>query len=107
MSKATKKSDGKLTIRMLEIIQAPAITEKSTMGSEHGQVTFRVPISATKPEIKAAIEAVYKVKVKAVNTSILKGKVKRFRGIEGSRSDVKKAVITLEKGHTIDVTASV
>ncbi|MBI5164495.1 MAG: 50S ribosomal protein L23 [Magnetospirillum sp.] len=100
----------KLTIskeRMYDIIRAPVITEKATMGSEHNQVTFKVPLEASKPEIKAAIEGVFGVKVKAVNTSILKGKVKRFRGRLGQRSDVKKAIVTLEAGHTIDVTTGV
>jgi large subunit ribosomal protein L23 len=93
--------------RMYDIIRAPVITEKATMGSEHNQVTFRVPLCASKPEIRAAIEGVFGVKVKAVNTSILKGKVKRFRGRVGQRNDVKKAIVTLESGHTIDVTTGV
>lgn len=93
--------------RMYDLIVAPLITEKSTMGSEHNQVTFKVPLDATKPEIKAAVEGLFKVKVKAVNTLIQKGKVKRFRGIVGRRSDFKKAIVTLEQGHTIDVTTGV
>ncbi len=93
--------------RMYDIIRAPVITEKATMGSEHNQVTFRVPLDASKPEIKAAVEGVFGVKVKAVNTSILKGKVKRFKGRVGQRSDVKKAIVTLEAGHSIDVTTGV
>lgn len=96
-----------LTANMLDIIQSPIITEKSTLGSQYGQVTFKVLPSATKPQIKAAIETIYKVKVKAVNTSVLKGKVKRFKGILGTRSDVKKAIVTLEKGQQIDISASV
>ncbi len=96
-----------VTERMLNIIKAPMITEKSTLGGEHSQVSFAVPLDASKPEIKAAIEAIYKVKVKAVNTSILKGKVKRFRGTVGTRSDAKKAIVTLEKGQQIDVTVGV
>lgn len=102
MSKVTLSKE-----RMYDIIRAPVITEKATMGSEHNQVTFRVPLTASKPEIRAAVEGVFGVKVKAVNTSILKGKVKRFRGRVGQRSDIKKAVITLESGHTIDVTTGV
>jgi large subunit ribosomal protein L23 len=93
--------------RMYDIIRAPVITEKATMGSEHNQVTFKVPLDATKPEIKAAIEGVFGVKVNAVNTLIAKGKVKRFRGRVGQRSDVKKAVVTLAEGQTIDVTTGV
>ena len=90
--------------RAYDLIQAPLITEKSTMISDHNQVTFRVPIDATKPQIKAAVEKLFNVKVEAVNTLRVKGKVKRFRGIIGRRSDVKKAVVTLAEGHRIDVT---
>lgn len=93
--------------RMYDIIRAPVITEKATMGSEYNQVTFRVPLDASKPEIKAAIEGVFGVKVTAVNTIVSKGKVKRFRGRVGQRSDVKKAIITLAEGNTIDVTTGV
>ncbi len=73
------------------------------MGSEHGQVTFRVPKTATKPILKQAVETLFDVKVKGVNTLIQKGKTKRFKGIIGRRSDFKKAIITLEEGQTIDV----
>ena len=90
--------------RMYDVILSPVITEKSSRVSEHNQVTFRVPLDATKPEIKAAVEGLFKVKVKSVNTLVRKGKVKRFRGRVGTQSDVKKAVVTLEQGHTIDVT---
>jgi large subunit ribosomal protein L23 len=93
--------------RMYDIISAPVITEKATMGSEFGQVTFKVPLDATKPEIKASVEGIFGVKVKAVNTLIQKGKVKRFRGMLGKRSDWKKAVVTLEEGQAIDVTTGV
>ena len=93
--------------RMYDIVQAPVITEKATMGSEHGQVTFRVPLNATKPEIKAAIEGIFDVKVDAVNTLVVKGKTKRFRGLKGKRSDVKKAIVTLAEGSHIDVTTGV
>jgi large subunit ribosomal protein L23 len=93
--------------RHYDIITAPIITEKSTMGSEYGQVTFRVPLTATKPEIKAAVEALFKVNVTAVNTLISKGKTKRFRGLPGRRSDVKKAIVTLAAGQSIDVTTGV
>lgn len=85
-------------------IIAPVITEKSTKLSEHNQVVFRVPEAATKPEIKKAIEELFKVKVKSVNTLVTKGKKKLFRGRPGARSDVKKAIVTLQPGNTIDVT---
>jgi large subunit ribosomal protein L23 len=87
---------------MYEIVRKPHVTEKATMGSEHGQVTFRVPLSATKPQIKDAVETLFGVKVKGVNTLIQKGKTKRFKGQKGFRSDQKKAVVTLEEGQTID-----
>ncbi|MCB1680359.1 MAG: 50S ribosomal protein L23 [Rhodospirillales bacterium] len=87
---------------MYELIRKPHVTEKATMGSEHAQLTFRVPVEATKPKIKEAVEVLFGVKVKAVNTLIQKGKNKRFRGVKGRRSDFKKAVITLEPGQTID-----
>ena len=84
-------------------ILRPIVTEKSTMLSENSQVGFVVPVKASKPEIKAAVEMLYKVEVKAVNTSILKGKTKRFRGFMGRRSDQKKAIVTLAEGQTIDL----
>jgi large subunit ribosomal protein L23 len=93
--------------RAYQIIRAPVITEKATMGSQHGQVTFRVPLDATKPEIKAAVEKLFKVKVAAVNTIRHKGKVKRFRNTLGQRSDTKKAIISLAEGQTIDVTTGI
>jgi large subunit ribosomal protein L23 len=90
--------------RMYEVIRAPLITEKTTNGSEHGQVTFRVSMDATKPEIRQAVEALFKVKVKAVNTVTVKGKAKVFRGHAGVRSDWKKAIVSLAEGQKIDVT---
>ncbi|MEM9627624.1 MAG: 50S ribosomal protein L23 [Pseudomonadota bacterium] len=93
--------------RMYNVILSPVITEKSTQGSEHNQVTFRVAKDATKPEVKQAIEALFDVKVKAVNTLNQKGKVKRFRGRLGKRNDVKKAIVTLEEGQMIDVTTGI
>lgn len=87
---------------MYEIIRQPHITEKATLGSQYSQVTFRVPGSATKPQIKEAIEVLFGVKVKAVNTLVQKGKTKRFKGIVGKRPDFKKAIVTLEEGQTID-----
>lgn len=86
------------------IIRAPAITEKATMLSEANQVVFNVAGTASKPEIKKAVEELFNVKVKAVNTLVRKGKTKRFRGIRGRQSDVKKAIVTLEDGQSIDVT---
>jgi large subunit ribosomal protein L23 len=88
-----------------DVIRKPIITEKATMASENGAVVFEVAIDAAKPQIKEAVEALFGVKVKAVNTTITKGKVKRFRGqLKGKRKDVKKAYVTLEEGNTIDVT---
>ena len=92
------------TLEFYDIIRSPAITEKATMCAEQNQVVFNVARDATKPEIKAAVEGLFKVKVKAVNTLVRKGKTRRFRGRAGVQSDVKKAVVTLEQGHSIDVT---
>ena len=86
-----------------DVIRKPIITEKATMASEAGAVVFEVAIDANKPQIKEAVEALFGVKVKAVNTTVTKGKAKRFRGRPGVRSDVKKAYVTLEEGNTIDV----
>jgi large subunit ribosomal protein L23 len=85
------------------VIRKPIITEKSTMASENGAVVFEVAIDSNKPQIKEAVEALFGVKVKAVNTTITKGKTKRFRGTPGKRKDVKKAYVMLEEGNTIDV----
>ncbi len=93
--------------RLYEVIRRPVVTEKSTLGSEHNQVTFRVPLDASKPEIKAAVEGLFAVKVKAINTMRQKGKIKRFRGRIGKRADTKKAYVTLEEGHSIDVTTGI
>ena len=87
----------------MNVIVSPAITEKSTMASENNQVVFNVDRKATKPEIKAAVEALFGVKVTGVNTLVRKGKVKRFRGTIGRQSDVKKAIVTLAEGHSIDI----
>ena len=92
---------------MYSLVLSPVITEKATMGSEHNRVTFRVPLDATKPEIKAAIEGLFKVKVQAVNTLRVAGKQKRFKGRLGTRADFKKAMIRLAPGYTIDVTTGV
>ena len=87
-----------------DTIVAPVITEKSTLASENNQVVFKVADDATKPQIKEAVEALFNVKVKSVNTLVRKGKVKRFRGIRGRQRDFKKAIVTLAEGHAIDVT---
>ncbi len=87
-----------------DVIRKPVITEKATMASEYGAVVFEVAMDANKPQIKEAVEELFGVKVKSVNTSVTKGKTKRFRGVPGKRKDVKKAYVTLEEGNTIDVT---
>ncbi len=87
-----------------DVIVSPSITEKSTLVSEHNQVIFNVRRNATKPQIHAAVEALFNVKVKAVNTLNRKGKIKRFKGVLGKRSDIKKAIVTLEDGQSIDIT---
>ncbi|PKP85531.1 MAG: 50S ribosomal protein L23 [Alphaproteobacteria bacterium HGW-Alphaproteobacteria-2] len=87
-----------------DLIRRPVITEKATQASETNAVVFEVAMDATKPQVKEAVEALFGVKVKAVNTTVTKGKVKRFRGILGRRKDTKKAYVTLEEGNTIDVT---
>ncbi len=89
---------------MYTIIRSPVITEKATMASEHNKVVFKVRKNATKPQIKEAVEKLFDVKVKSVNTLVRKGKTKVFRGQFGSQSDVKRAIVTLEEGHRIDVT---
>jgi large subunit ribosomal protein L23 len=87
-----------------DVIVAPVVTEKATTASENNQFVFEVARKATKPQIKAAIEGLFDVKVEGVNTLVTKGKVKAFRGVRGRQSDVKKAVVTLAEGHKIDVT---
>jgi large subunit ribosomal protein L23 len=86
-----------------DVIRKPIVTEKTTLASETGAVVFEVAIDSNKPSIKEAVESLFGVKVKAVNTTITKGKAKRFRGMLGKRKDVKKAYVTLEEGNTIDV----
>jgi large subunit ribosomal protein L23 len=90
-----------------DVIRNPVVTEKSTMASENGQVVFDVAIDATKTQIKEAVEALFAVKVKAVNTLVRKGKVKRFRQELGSRKDVKKAIVTLVDGQSIDISTGI
>lgn len=87
-----------------DVIRSPVITEKSTIAAEQNKVVFNVAKSATKPQIKAAVEALFKVKVEKVNTLVRMGKVKRFKGFVGKQDDVKKAIVTLVEGHRIDVT---
>jgi large subunit ribosomal protein L23 len=94
---------GKKNIGLLDIVRYPIVTEKSTNLSAHNQVTFAVLKAASKPEIKAAIESIFGVSVKAVNTLIKKGKVKRFKGRTGVQEDVKKAIITLNDGQQLDL----
>ena len=90
-----------------DLIKKPVITEKATMASEAGAVVFEVAMSATKPQIKAAVEALFDVKVKGVNTLVQKGKTKRWKGKPYTRTDVKKAVVTLAEGQSIDVTTGI
>ena len=90
--------------RHYDVIVAPVITEKATIASEHSQVMFKVALHATKPQIKEAVEKLFDVKVKSVNTHIRKGKVKALRGSVGEQSPTKRAIVTLQEGHKIDVT---
>ena len=101
---AAKKPAVMSRARMYEVIRAPLVTEKSTHQSEHSQISFKVSLDATKPEIKQAVEGLFKVKVKAVNTLRVEGKNKMFRGMRGRRSDWKKAIISLVEGEQIDLT---
>lgn len=93
--------------RWYDVILGPVVTEKSTAGSENNQVTFRVSLDASKPEIKKAVENLFEVKVKSVNTIRMKGKVKRFKGYRGTRVNWKKAIVSLQEGETIDVMGGV
>ena len=107
---STVKPRGRITIareRMYEIVRAPIITEKATAISEHHQVAFRVAKDATKPEIRAAIDGLFNVTVTAVNTITQEGKEKRFRGRLGRRNHSKKAIVTLAKGQSIDITTGI
>ena len=92
------------TQQYYDVIRAPIITEKATIASENNQIVFRVAVDADKKVIKEAVEALFDVKVKAVNTLRRKGKAKRFRGVPGRQNQMKKAIVTLEDGHSIDVT---
>ena len=93
--------------RMYDVVRRPLITEKSTSISEHNQVIFQVSLDASKPEIKAAVEGLFGVKVKAVNTLRQRGKVKITRGRKGRRSDYKKAMVTLEEGQSLDISTGI
>ena len=106
MAKAAKKQS-QVDINHYDVVLAPVITEKSTMLSEHNAVVFKVSNDATKPQIKAAVEAFFKVNVTGVNTLTQKGKTKRWKGRPYTRSDVKKAIVTLAEGQSIDVTTGI
>lgn len=105
--KSRGEAKPEITEAMYGVVLRPVITEKATLGSEHNQVTFRVTKEATKPQIKSAVERLFNVKVAAVNTLRIKGKVKRFRGRIGKRATYKKAVVTLAEGQRIDVTTGI
>ena len=103
-----KKVDLKLTQnKAYQILLNPLVTEKSTQQSEFNKIVFSVPVNATKLEVKSSIEKIFSVKVKSVNTILLKGKLKRFKGVVGRRSNTKKAIVTLAPGNTIDLSAGV
>jgi large subunit ribosomal protein L23 len=106
MAKAAKKQS-QVDINHYDVVLAPVITEKSTMLSEHNAVVFKVANSASKPQIKAAVEALFGVSVTGVNTLTQKGKTKRWKGRPYTRSDVKKAIVTLAEGQSIDVTTGI
>jgi large subunit ribosomal protein L23 len=102
-----KKDTPAVTLRQYDVVRSPHITEKATMASEHNAVVFKVANDATKPEIKAAIEALFNVKVEKVNTIVQKGKTKKWKGKDYTRSDFKKAIVRLAEGQSIDVTTGI
>ena len=102
-----KKQKGDIDLRHYDVIVAPHITEKATLLSENNAVVFRVSNDATKPEITAAVEALFSVKVTGVNTIVQKGKTKKWKGVPYTRSDIKKAIVTLADGQSIDVTTGI
>lgn len=102
-----KKQKGEIDVRHYDVIVAPHITEKTTLLSEQNAVVFKVAGDATKPEIKAAVEALFSVKVTGVNTIVQKGKTKKWKGVPYTRSDMKKAIVTLADGQSIDVTTGI
>ena len=104
---AKQQTQAAVAVRHYDVIVAPHITEKATLVSEHNAVVFKVARDASKPEIKAAVEALFNVSVKNVNTIVQKGKTKRWKGKPYTRSDVKKAIVTLAPGQTIDVTTGI
>lgn len=107
--KKTKKPAESASVKFshYDVIRTPVVTEKSTALSEQNKMVFNVALKATKPEIKSAVEALFNVKVKSVNTLIREGKTKAFRGTNGKQSDVKKAIVTLAEGQSIDLSAGV
>ena len=107
MAKAAKKQQPQVELGHYDVVLAPHITEKSTLVSEQNAVVFKVARDATKPQIKAAVEALFNVSVTGVNTMNVKGKTKRWKGRPYTRSDVKKAVVTLADGQSIDITTGV
>ncbi len=104
---AKKQDNAAIDIRHYDVIVGPHITEKSTLLSEHNAVVFKVAGDATKPEIKAAVEALFNVTVTGVNTMVVKGKTKKWKGAPYTRSDMKKAIVTLADGQSIDVTTGI
>ncbi len=103
-----KKNDLKISInKAYQVILKPLVTEKATQLSEYNKMVFAVPVNASKLEVKSSIEKIFSVKVKSVNTIVLKGKLKRFKGVLGKRSNLKKAIVTLNPGNTIDLSAGV
>ena len=104
---AKKPATKAVDIRHYDVVLAPHITEKSTMLSEYNAVVFKVAGGASKPEIKAAVEALFNVSVTNVNTMVTKGKTKKWKGMPYKRSDVKKAIVTLAEGQTIDITSGI
>ncbi len=102
-----KKSENAIALRHYDVVRGPHITEKATMASEHNAVVFRVANDATKPEIKAAVEALFSVKVEKVNTIVQKGKTKKWKGKPYTKSDFKKAIVRLAEGQSIDVTTGI
>ena len=104
---AKKQAPTAVDIRHYDVVLSPHITEKSTMLSEQNAVVFKVASGASKPQIKAAVEALFSVSVTNVNTMTVKGKTKRWKGRAYTRSDVKKAIVTLKDGDSIDVTTGI
>jgi large subunit ribosomal protein L23 len=102
-----KKSESAIALHHYDVVRGPHITEKATMASEHNAVVFRVANDATKPEIKAAVEALFSVKVEKVNTIVQKGKTKKWKGKPYTKSDFKKAIVRLAEGQSIDVTTGI